>query len=187
MMNGPLTGLSDFAVKVGFAVTILGALATYWWMNQASEPITQCGGTNIPQRLLCSNDPQSDAAECVKALEGAGQVTAAIRVLRIDFIFLAAVFTFLCLACEDIGRLWGGHAGHAARLSGLVSWLAILGAVADVIEDTAWVLMIKKNAYALASLAAWATRVKWSLVVLIVIFLVVSGIALSGTVPYTIK
>jgi hypothetical protein len=59
-----------------------------------------------------------------------------------------------------------------------VSWLAILGAVADVIEDTAWVLMINNKAYALASLAAWATRVKWSLSWSIVIFLVVSTICL---------
>jgi hypothetical protein len=111
------------------------------------------------------NDPQRDAAPIVQALKNSEGVNTAIYVFIIDLIFLSAVFLGLCLLCDAIGRFWGHLPSDVFRFSGLMGWLAIVGALTDIIENTAWVVMIKNQAYPFAApLAAWATRMKWIII-----------------------
>jgi hypothetical protein len=60
-------------------------------------------------------------------------------------------------------------------LAALGAWLAILGAVADVIENLCWIRMIRDETYQpFAAVAAWATRGKFGLLALVVACIVVS-------------
>jgi hypothetical protein len=60
-------------------------------------------------------------------------------------------------------------------LAALGAWLAILGAVADVIENLCWIRMIRDETYhPYAAVAAWATRGKFGLLALVVACIVVS-------------
>jgi hypothetical protein len=155
----PLAFLSDSSARVALIAAAILALLTYITLFKAALPIREFGGANIPQKLARSKDPEAAAGKAVGGLRSANLTGVAVKVFIVDFAFLSAFFLTLCLACEAAAR--SPVLAGLGSVSRLMGWLALLGAAADIIEDSAWLSMLRRQPYApLAHLAAWSTRVK---------------------------
>lgn len=175
MLTSPFAWMSAGKVKAGIVIAVVVAGMAGIVMTRVARPIARQGGANIPHNLMENDDP-GIATTTVNELRvsAAGKGTdIAVTVFAIDFLFLAAVYLGLALGCDAVGRFWGGLP-LVPRLAGSMAWLSLVGAVVDVVEDTAWLRMILHREFGLAPLAGWATRMKWVVVLVVTTFLLVS-------------